>query len=59
LAQRAFVLVPLFEIAPQSKVAGHGKTVADLLQAFQSNNKGDADAVVRIESDVWRAAADD
>ena len=58
LTERAFVLVPLAEIAPSLKIAGCGKTVSELLQSLQSSGKGGTDAVVRMESDTWRAAAD-
>lgn len=57
LAGRAFVLVPLHEIAPQLLITGCGKTVADLLGALESSRKGESDAVVRMESDVWQTAA--
>ncbi len=56
LAARAFVLVPLHEIAPQLTVAGLGKTVAELWKSFEGPYKNDADTVVRIESDEWRTA---
>lgn len=58
LSQRAFVLVPLHEIDPQLTIAGSGKTVAQLLQELHQTQAGDRDAVVRMESDHWRAAAD-
>jgi 2-amino-4-hydroxy-6-hydroxymethyldihydropteridine diphosphokinase len=57
LAERAFVLIPLAEIAPEIVVASHGKTVAQLLQTLLNNREGDADAVVRVQSDAWRAGA--
>jgi 2-amino-4-hydroxy-6-hydroxymethyldihydropteridine diphosphokinase len=55
MCERAFVLVPLGEIAPQLKIPGCEKTVAELLEILQS--KGETNAVVRVESNVWRAAA--
>jgi 2-amino-4-hydroxy-6-hydroxymethyldihydropteridine diphosphokinase len=57
LAERAFVLVPLHEIAPKLQIAGRGKTVEELLQSLNDSRKGETDAVVRMESDRWRAAA--
>jgi 2-amino-4-hydroxy-6-hydroxymethyldihydropteridine diphosphokinase len=54
LAERAFVLVPLHEIAPQLKIPGRGKTVDELLQALHQNRTGETNAVVRMESDSWR-----
>ncbi len=57
LSERTFVLVPLHEIAPELRIAGRGKTVAELLQALHQSQTGEANAVVRMESDQWRAAA--
>jgi 2-amino-4-hydroxy-6-hydroxymethyldihydropteridine diphosphokinase len=53
---RAFVLVPLDEIAPQLKITGQGKTVAELLKLLENSRKDDADAVVRLECDSWPSA---
>jgi 2-amino-4-hydroxy-6-hydroxymethyldihydropteridine diphosphokinase len=53
LAERAFVLVPLHEIARSLQIGG--RTVEELLQSVHQSNKGETDAVVRIESDRWRA----
>lgn len=57
ISERAFVLVPLHEIAPHSTVGRSGKTVAELLKSLKQRCKDDADAVVRMESDEWRTAA--
>ena len=57
LAERGFVLIPLSEIASQLRIPGHGKTVADLVQALHNRHEGEADAVVRMESDIWRPLA--
>jgi 2-amino-4-hydroxy-6-hydroxymethyldihydropteridine diphosphokinase len=57
LTERAFVLVPLHEIAPELQIAGRGKTVSEFLQTLENCRKGETDAMVRIESDGWRAAA--
>ncbi len=54
LAERAFVLIPLGEIAPRLLVAPSGETVAELLGHLQSS-AGEAPAVVQIRSKVWRA----
>jgi 2-amino-4-hydroxy-6-hydroxymethyldihydropteridine diphosphokinase len=54
MAERAFVLVPLAEIAPHLLIHGFGKTVAELLERLQTTRKGDVDGVVRIENETWR-----
>jgi 2-amino-4-hydroxy-6-hydroxymethyldihydropteridine diphosphokinase len=56
-AERGFVLVPLNEIAPKLIIPGHSGTVTQLLQKLLRNRKDDTDAVVRVESDAWRAGA--
>jgi len=55
LAERAFVLVPLNEIAAQRIVPGRGKTVAELLAGLPASAENAPNAVVRIEYDGWRA----
>jgi len=57
LAQRAFVLTPLNEIAAPVVVPGCGKTVGQLMDSQVSKSgldaPGDSDDVTRIESDGW------
>ena len=55
LTERAFVLVPLNEIAPRLVVPGHGQTVAQLLTRLFEDPNTDAGAVVRVESEAWDA----
>lgn len=50
LAERAFVLVPFAEIAPDLRVPPSGLTAAQLLAKL---NPKDADAAVRITSPHW------
>jgi 2-amino-4-hydroxy-6-hydroxymethyldihydropteridine diphosphokinase len=57
LAGRAFVLVPLHEIAPNLQVVGRGKTVEEFLKSLHESHRGETDAVVQMESESWRAAA--
>jgi 2-amino-4-hydroxy-6-hydroxymethyldihydropteridine diphosphokinase len=64
LAERAFVLIPLDEIAPEVVVPGFEKSAAQLLGSqvskarlgvpgFVEGSRGGASAVVRLESDAW------
>ncbi len=53
LAERAFVLVPLNEIAAQTIVPGRGETVARLLAKYLDDAKSESGAVVRVQSDAW------
>jgi 2-amino-4-hydroxy-6-hydroxymethyldihydropteridine diphosphokinase len=54
LAGRAFVLVPLEEIAAGLVVPGYRKNVAELLAA-QESGSADVTAVVRIQDAAWPA----
>ena len=56
LAERAFALVPLNEIAPGARDPRSGATVAEWLQR-RFPAPADVDAVVPIQSDFWRAGA--
>lgn len=58
LTGRAFVLVPLHEIAPQAVHPCHGKTVAQMLHSLRESCQEDLDAVVPIQDDSWRAGRD-
>jgi 2-amino-4-hydroxy-6-hydroxymethyldihydropteridine diphosphokinase len=53
LAERAFVLIPLNEIAPQVIVPGLGETVARMLARLFNHSKSEPDAVVRVISQGW------
>ncbi len=57
LAERAFVLVPLNEIAPDAVDPRSGKTVAQLLESLFPDSESETHAVVKVESDGWRAGA--
>jgi 2-amino-4-hydroxy-6-hydroxymethyldihydropteridine diphosphokinase len=59
LGERAFVLIPLNEIAPRIVAAGSGSTVSQLLNRLHRNAGNETDAVVPIHSDGWRAGACD
>jgi 2-amino-4-hydroxy-6-hydroxymethyldihydropteridine diphosphokinase len=53
LAERAFVLVPLEEIAAEVVVPGTAKTVGQLLTRLIEDTKAVSDAVVQVRSEVW------
>jgi 2-amino-4-hydroxy-6-hydroxymethyldihydropteridine diphosphokinase len=55
IAERAFVLVPLNEIAPELFIATQGKSVKELLQALRRGLSDDSNAVLPLQNDVWRA----
>ena len=60
LAERAFVLVPLNEIAPDAIDPRSRATVSQLLQSLLPNpdNEGNQiNAVVQVKSDLWRPGA--
>jgi 2-amino-4-hydroxy-6-hydroxymethyldihydropteridine diphosphokinase len=49
LAERAFVLIPLHEIAPKAVVPGLTRTVQELLSSLRL----DSDAVVQVKNGAW------
>jgi 2-amino-4-hydroxy-6-hydroxymethyldihydropteridine diphosphokinase len=57
LAQRAFVLVPLNEIAARAIDPRTGSAVGELLKSFVlvPNSGNEIDAMAPIQSDVWRS----
>jgi 2-amino-4-hydroxy-6-hydroxymethyldihydropteridine diphosphokinase len=57
LAERAFVLIPLCEIAPMTVDAGSGRTVSQLLDNLSKDSESGTNAVFPIQSDSWRAGA--
>ncbi len=57
LAERAFVLIPLQEIAPMFLVPGRQRTVAQLLHSLFPDPESKTDAVVSIDGSGWRAGA--
>jgi len=55
LAERAFVLVPLNEIAPQLRDPRRGQTASQLLANLWPDRGPDDSAVVRFGSPLWTA----
>jgi 2-amino-4-hydroxy-6-hydroxymethyldihydropteridine diphosphokinase len=58
LAQRAFVLIPLGEIAPDAVEPRSGRAVSQLLQSLIPHPEDKTHAVVKIQSDVWPDGGD-
>jgi len=56
LAERAFVLVPLNEIAPHARDPRSGIAVSELLAGLVANSALSASSVVRIVNALWSAA---
>jgi 2-amino-4-hydroxy-6-hydroxymethyldihydropteridine diphosphokinase len=57
LAERAFVLIPLAEIASNVEDVSRRKTVSHLLHALETGAPENADAVLPFQSENWRAGA--
>lgn len=53
LTERAFVLIPLGEIAPRLPIPGQRKMVAELVEELRGRSEDEANAVVRMESELW------
>jgi 2-amino-4-hydroxy-6-hydroxymethyldihydropteridine diphosphokinase len=53
LAERAFVLIPLDEIAPEQIEPRSGKTVAQLLDELLKNSKRESDEVIEVRYGTW------
>lgn len=56
LAERAFVLIPLHEIAPHAVDPRSGKTAGELLKSLSLPAETALRAVVPVASDLWRTA---
>ncbi|WP_082662071.1 2-amino-4-hydroxy-6-hydroxymethyldihydropteridine diphosphokinase [Terracidiphilus gabretensis] len=56
LAERAFVLVPLSEIAPEVVVPGLNRSVKELLESLYANATHKTDAVTAFDSNLWAGA---
>jgi len=53
LAERAFVLVPLAEIAPNAVDPRSGATIASLLECLRAASPDTPEQVVRLEDEAW------
>lgn len=58
LAERAFALVPLCEIAPGVRDPASGERVARWLERLLHATPDTTDAVMPIQSDLWRAGGE-
>jgi 2-amino-4-hydroxy-6-hydroxymethyldihydropteridine diphosphokinase len=56
LSERAFVLVPLSEIAPDAVVPEVNLSVGELLANLKRDSAKDADAIIAFHSDFWAGA---
>jgi 2-amino-4-hydroxy-6-hydroxymethyldihydropteridine diphosphokinase len=57
LAERAFVLIPLREIAPLFRHPESGRTVSQLLDSLSLDSESENHAVVQVQWDDWRTGA--
>ncbi len=55
LADRAFVLVPLAEIAPHAIDPASGHNVSHLLNTLRTSNLDQADTVIPLQTHLWSA----
>jgi 2-amino-4-hydroxy-6-hydroxymethyldihydropteridine diphosphokinase len=53
LASRAFVLIPLAEIASQLTLPGSSETISQLLVRLAASAPSQPEAVLRLETTVW------
>jgi len=56
LAERAFVLVPLYEIAPHVIEPRHHTTIAELLDRLRAREEAETGAVVPLDDPLWTSA---
>jgi 2-amino-4-hydroxy-6-hydroxymethyldihydropteridine diphosphokinase len=56
LAERAFVLAPLNEIAAQVVVPGCARTVGELFRELIEDPRNESDGVVRFQCNAWSAS---
>lgn len=56
LSERAFVLIPLNEIAAEVVVPGFDRSVKELLESLNTNAAHETDAVIAFDSDLWAGA---
>lgn len=59
IGEREFVLVPLHEIAPEACDPRTGRTMSELLKSLVPGPGTHSDAVVPLQSEVWRALGSD
>jgi 2-amino-4-hydroxy-6-hydroxymethyldihydropteridine diphosphokinase len=57
MSERAFVLIPLLELASKDQRAGKLEAVSQLLETFRKRSPGQSDAVILVQSNLWRAGS--
>jgi len=55
MEEREFVVIPLVELACNDPTAGAPKIIRRLLQTSPKRSPGQSNAVVPVQSDIWRA----
>ncbi len=57
MSERDFVVIPLVELASTSHTADTPEALFQLLQVFRKRSPNQSDAVIPVESDLWRAGS--
>jgi 2-amino-4-hydroxy-6-hydroxymethyldihydropteridine diphosphokinase len=55
MSERDFVVIPLVELASKSHTTETPEAVVQLLQVFRKRSPNQSDAVIPVQSDLWRA----
>jgi 2-amino-4-hydroxy-6-hydroxymethyldihydropteridine diphosphokinase len=55
MSERDFVLIPLAELVSKDERASTPEAVSQVLQTFYTRSPGQSDAIIPVQSAVWRA----